>query len=171
MAEPVETLDAEVMAEFGGELRRFRLTVPFLAKVERDCDAGPAVIAGALAHCTQMLQLRAEKKLGALALMAAGLGDWRAAYVTRTLFWALNGGGMDPNLAGRLIREHIEERGFTGLLENAELAFGVITGAYMGPADDRVGESARAAATAPTPTPTRSRSSRTGARATAPSTA
>lgn len=149
MADPTQSLDALVVAEFGGELRRFRLTVPLLEKVERDCDAGPAVIAGELARGAQLLEMRAEGKVTLLQMMAHGLGNWRASYIKQTIFWGLQGGGMAPNEAGRLCREFIDERGFMGLLENIGLAFGVVTGAYQGPEDDQVGESEGAAGTAP----------------------
>lgn len=166
--EPVHSLDASVLAEFGGELRKFRLTVPFLAKVEQDCDAGPGVIAGELARAVQMIEAAGEQKVSALALIAAGLGGWRTSYVRQTIFHGLQGGGMSANDAAKLCREHIDERGFMGLLENASIAFGVMTGAYLGPKDDAPGESAGAGET--NPPRKNARRSRTAAPATAGST-
>lgn len=165
VAKPTETIDGEVLADFGGALRRFRLTVPHLAKVERDCEAGPAIIAGALARCVQVLSLNG-KGVSPLALIAAGLGDWRTSYVRQVLFHGLRGGGMDEPQVARLIREEIDERGFMGLLERAELAFGVITGAYVGPQEDPPAGEPEGAARKAAPKP-RKRRSRTAARASA----
>jgi hypothetical protein len=170
MAGATETIDGEVYEEFGGEIRKFRLTVPDLAKLQHpsECDAGPGVIAGELARAVQILELRREKKLSTLAAIGAGLGAWRVEFVTRPLFHGLVRGGMAPNDAGRLIRQNIEERGFLGLLENVTLAFQVVTGATHGPGDDPVGEPDGAAAAR---TPRRKPRSRAARSASRPSTA
>lgn len=165
MAAPEETIDALVVSDFGGEDRAFRLTVPWLEKVERDCDAGAAVIAGEIARGVQVLEVYAEKKITAVAAIAAGLGAWRSSYIRQVIYWGLQGGGMAPGEAGKLVRRYIDERGFMGLIENVDLAFKVITGANSGPGDDPVGESGGAAATAPKKTPRRR--SQTGAPASA----
>lgn len=164
----VESLDARVLGEFGGELRGFRLTVPWLEKVERDCDAGPAVIVGELARAVQLLEARKDNDISNLTLFAAGLGAWKVSYIRAPIFWGLQGAGMSPNDAGRLCREFIDERGFFGLLECAELAFSIVTGASSGPKDDPVGESVGAAKAVPQKT--RGRRSQTAAPATASST-
>lgn len=163
--EAERTRDAELVADFGGEARRFRLTVQYLAKVQDDTGAGPGVIVGALARCVQLLDLR-DQFASDVAMLASGLGDWRVEYVTRTVFWGLVGGGMEPNAAGRLVDAFILQRGFVGLLENAQLAFRVATAAVEGPAeDDPVGESVAAAAASAEPPPSPSRRSPTGASA------
>lgn len=150
--EPTRTIDALVVEEFGGEPRRFRLTVPWLAKVEADCDAGPLVIAGALAHVLHVGRSWAESTplvTRVASLAACGL---RTPYVGRTLFWGLVGGGMEVSLAAKLVRGLVEERGWPGIIEHVGLAFAVITGASVGPEDDQpTGEPDGAAASAPPP--------------------
>lgn len=153
-----QTINALVLGQFAGEERRFRLTVPWLEKVERDCDAGPGVIAQALSRAVQLLALREQGPVDAMALVSAGLGDWRASYIRRPIFWGLVGGGLAEETAAKLVREMIDERGFIGLLEYANLAFRVITGAQDGPEDDPPGESEGAPAAAPKTTTSRRRS-------------
>ena len=170
MVEAVRTRDAELVEFFGGEQRRFRLTVQYLAKVQDDTGVGPGVVIGALARCVQLLELRAQFASD-VAMLASGLGDWKIEYITRTIFWGLIGGGAEPNVAGKLVETYILQRGFAGLVENALLAFRVASGAVDGPEEDTpVGESAAAASEAPA-APSHRRRSRTAASASRRSTA
>ncbi len=144
------TRDGLVVAAFGGEVRAFRLTVPFLAKLQDETGVGPGYMTAVLEQ------------------VGVG-GPWKVEWVTRTLFWGLVGAGMAPNDAGALVRTHVEERGYRGLVENLALVYQVIVGGVRGPAEESLGES-DAAAAGGRPPRSRRRRSPSGASASSSST-
>lgn len=144
---------AEVTDWFGGEERSFRVAWGELKKIQLACDKGPPDIAFSLHRCVAILQndrarVAAAKEqgldaqpMGLMDLVGLGLGDWRVEYVREPIYHGLVGGGMSPNEAGKLIRAHLEERGFLGLVENAELAFSLlVAGASAPPGEPSAGE-------------------------------
>jgi hypothetical protein len=80
-----------------------------------------------------------------------GLGDWKVEDVREPIFVGLVAGGLSPNDAGKLCRTWIDERGFKGLVENAELALTIILVGLDIPEDEGLGEPVAGEAP-PTPT-------------------
>ena len=147
MPQPEQTLDGVVDADFGGEPRRFRLTVPDLAKLQAETGVGPAVIAGELARAMQVMELGAERdangvrRFSGLQMLAAGLGDWKVEYITRPIFHGLIRAGTAPNDArrpGARLDRGARLRG--PAREPASSPSRIVTGATSGPEDDKVGE-------------------------------
>lgn len=127
--------DGKVTHWFGGEERTFLIRLGQLREIQRRCDAGPATIAHHLARAVAVRQARPDA--GFLDLALAGLGDWRIDYVRSPILEGLVAGGMSANDAGQLVKTHIDDRGFRGLLENVDLALTlIVAGVDTGEAKD-----------------------------------
>lgn len=144
---------------FGGEERPFRCLLGELRKIQVACDAGPSLVVSRLARCVQVQ--RQHPKAGPLELAILGLGDWRIEDVRETVFICLVAGltaanvPNAPNVAGKVVKTWIDDRGFIGLYENAELALTLIIAGGARPEDYVIkepgsGESAAAEGTATT---------------------
>jgi hypothetical protein len=115
----------------------FRLGIGEWRKIQETCDAGPGEIAQRLAAWAAVQ--RAMPKADFIDVMAAGgVGRWRVDDVREVLFRGLTGGGKEPTLAGRLVRELHDER---PLMENLALALEIVLASLAGPEDEPVGES------------------------------
>lgn len=160
--EPVQRGDAEVVLDFGGQPRLFRIRLGELESIQHDCEAGPGMIAQRLAR--GVLVMEQAGKASTLALIAAGLGEWNVRDVRQTIWHGLRGGGMATDEATGLVRRELDARGLIGLIEAIPIAFAAITASTLGPKDEPVGEFAAAASTGETPK-SRRRRSRTAASA------
>lgn len=124
---------------FGGEERAFRVLLGELRAIQQACDCGPAVVGQRLARCAQVKQENPQASV--YQLLALGLGEWRVEDVREPILQGLIGGGLSPNDATRLVREHLDGRGFKGLVENVELALLCIAAGLQDDEDDpAVGE-------------------------------
>ena len=105
-----------VEAPFGGEVRRFRLTIGGAEELEQKCDAGLPVIARRLIS-----------------------GEWRIADVRQTIRLGLVGAGMDDMAAQVLIQRYAEQ----GLDTLRILAVAILSPILTGEPDDAPGKSRR----------------------------
>lgn len=110
----------EIEAEFGGEVRRFSMSIGGLRKVQEKCGAGPLVV-----------------------LDRIGAGAWLVDDIREPIFQGRIAAGLSPNEAAKEVREWIDERGLKGLMENASLAIRVLSAGIVGPAEE-AGEAADA---------------------------
>jgi hypothetical protein len=133
--------------DFGGEIRRFCVRIGELRKIQDRSGAGPAQIAERLARCVTTYTTNPQAT--PLQLVSLGLGDWRVDDIREPIFQGLIGAGMNPNLAGKLIREWVDERGFRGLVENAGLALTLVVAGVEAPAGE--GESGAGETAPPDP--------------------
>lgn len=132
----------EITLQWGDEERTFRLAIGDWRKVQEKCDAGPAEI---LARLAPVFAAR-QAGLSFDQIVAAGyLGRWRVDDVREPLYRGLIGGGMEPTLAGKLIRELVDER---PLLEPLVVAYEVVLASIVGAEDEPLGEAGGEAATA-----------------------
>ena len=128
-----------VEQDFGGEPRRFLVRIGQLRKIEGACGTGCGEVARRLSRCVSLMAAAPEKAT-ILDMVGLGLGDWRVDDVREPIFQGLIGGGMNPNEAGALVREWIDDRGFKGLVENTGLALVLIATGVSEPEDDKLGE-------------------------------
>jgi hypothetical protein len=128
--------NGEIVRQWGSEERTFRLGIGEWRKIQETCDAGPGEIAQRIAAWAAVRV--ALPKAGFVELLAAGgAGKWRVDDVREVLYRGLTGGGMEPTVAGRLVRELHDER---PLLENLPLALEIVLASLSGPPDEDVGE-------------------------------
>lgn len=122
-----------IIEEFGGEQRSFLLAIGELRKVQDAAGASPVVIARELSRCVAVL--RAHPKASLFEQLQIGMGDWHPEFVRQPILQGLIAGGMAPNAAAKEVRQHIDERGFLGLVENAPLALTLIVAGVSQPED------------------------------------
>lgn len=134
--------------DFGGEPQQFRVLIPELQAIQKKCGVGPATVAYRLAHAAMVR--RRNPKATTLELMAQNLGDFTVDDVREPVLQGLLGGGMNPNVAGKLVRTWIDDRGFKGLVENIDLALMCISIGFEEP--ESLGETQAGTKTSP-PTP------------------
>jgi hypothetical protein len=126
-----------VDADFGGEERKFLLLLGELRAIQEKCGVGPSVVAQRLARCVTVRRAYPEATI--LEQVNMGLGDFMVDDVREPILQGLIKGGMEPNAAGKLVRTWIDDRGFQGLVENADLALMVLIAGQARP-DDEPGE-------------------------------
>jgi hypothetical protein len=124
----------QITEDFGGEPRPFCVRIGELRKIQDRCGAGPAQIAERLARC--VTTYTTNPAATPLQLVTLGLGDWRVDDIREPIFQGLIGGGMNPNVAGKLVREWVDDRGFRGLVENAGLALTLVVAGVEAPAGE-----------------------------------
>lgn len=147
-----------IEAQFGGELRLFKVRIGELRAIQAKCDAGPAEIARRLARGAMALRAGPNAAIGEL--VALGLGEWKVDDVREPVLQGLLGGGLSPNDAANLVRQWIDERGFRGLIENVPLALELVVAGVAQPEDERVGEPRPQGRKAPTSRAARSPSAK-----------
>jgi hypothetical protein len=126
----------EIVRPWGVDERTFRLGIGEWRKIQEACDAGPGEIAQRLAAWAAIR--RAMPQADFIEVMAAGgVGRWRVDDVREVLYRGLIGGGTEPAVAGRLMRELHDER---PLMENLALALEIVLASLAGPQDEPVGE-------------------------------
>lgn len=126
----------EIVRQWGDQERTFRLRIGDWRKVQETCDAGPAEIASRLSAWAA--HRRRNPTANFLDLLAAGaMGNWRVDDIREPLYRGLIGGGMDPTVAGLIVRELHDER---PLLENVDLALEIVLASLVGPEEEPVGE-------------------------------
>jgi hypothetical protein len=126
----------ELVRLWGDDERTFRLGIGEWRKIQETCDAGPAEIAARLS--VWAASRNRHPKASFLDLLAAGgLGGWRVDDIREPIYRGLIGGGMEPTIAGRLMRELHDER---PLVENIDLALAIVLASILGPGDEPVGE-------------------------------
>lgn len=129
----------DVVAPFGTEERTFRLGIGELRKIEETCDAGAPELLMRLAPLVRGLQ----GGLTFAQLLEAGLlGRWRIDDVRAVILQGLIGGGMEPTLAGVLVRAEFDDK---LSLAHAPLAFLILQAAWSAPPEDLPGERPAAA--------------------------
>lgn len=102
--------NGDVLLEWGGEERLFRLAWGELEKLQEACDAGPFHI---------------------LAALRSGLP--RLEHVLEPIRWGLIGGGVSVLDANKLVSLFVKER---PLAENMITATAILTSALYGDADE-----------------------------------
>lgn len=133
----------DVVLEFGGEERTFRLAIGQLRKIQEKCDAGPAELLARLAPAFTA----AREGLNFDQIVSMGLlGQWRVDDVREPILQGLLGANMAGPEAVKLVKDWVDER---PLLEAVAVAYRLMLAAVCGVEDeDAVGESQAAAATA-----------------------
>jgi hypothetical protein len=140
---------ATLVKQWGSEERTFRLGIGEWRKIQETCDAGPGEIAQRIAAWAAVR--RAMPNAGLIDLLAAGgAGRWRVDDIREVLYRGLIGGGTEPTLAGRIVRELHDER---PLLENLALALEIVLVSLSGPEDEPVGETVGEPSTTTNATP------------------
>lgn len=104
----------------GGEHSFDVSKIELLRALQDKCDAGPAWILARLAS-----------------------NQWRVDDVVSTIRLGLEGGGLEKEVARKLVKTHVEDRPLT---ESVLLAHQVLALALYGVGDDPVGETVAAAA-------------------------
>lgn len=117
--------DARIEIDWADDTYTFRLGWGELAKLQEACDVGPYVVLDRLFD-----------------------GTWRVEYITNVVRLGLIGGGLDPVLALKKVREYIEAR---PPAENVMFAQAILSAGILGAPDEPSGE-----ADAPNPAETAS---------------
>ena len=119
----------EIVLPFGEEERTFRLGIGQWRKVQELCDAGPAEI---LQRLAPMFEASRRGVPFRDMLLAGALGRWRIDDIRAPILHGLVGGGMTAEVAGKLVRELVDER---PLGESLAVAYQVVMASFIG-ADD-----------------------------------
>lgn len=120
----------EITLAWGDEDRTFRLGIREWEKVQEKCDAGPAEILARLAPAFIALQ----QGLSPQQVISAGyLGTWRVHDVREPLYQGLIGAGKNPNEAGKIVRDLVDER---PLIESMAIAYQVVLASVTGAEDE-----------------------------------
>lgn len=136
----------EVEIAWGGELRRFKLTVGGLRAVQAKADAGPEEIAARLLPAVTAL----NAKLGFLDAAMRGLvGRYRLDDVREPILQGLIGGGLDHLSASALVVQYVDDIDQHPLRANVPVAFAIIMAAVGGVPDEPTGERKGEATTGP----------------------
>lgn len=134
--------DGRVTRMFAGEERQFLVQIGQLREIQKVCAAGPATVANRLGRLVAVRKAKPDASM--IDLILTGLGDWRVDDVRVPILEGLVAGGMSTNDAAGLVRKEIDDRGFRGLFENADLALELIV---AGVEAEPVGEPKAAATT------------------------
>lgn len=139
-----------VILDFGSAKEAFLVRLDELREIQKACDAGPFDIAHRLATAVNVLRLNREATKLELAVL--GLGSCRVDDVREPIFQGLVAAGMPPIMAGKLVKRWIDDRGFSGLIENVELALSLVVAGIE--EEEPLGESSAAADASEIPTTT-----------------
>lgn len=134
--------DGKITAWFGGEERQFLCRRAELRKIQDASKSGIFTVANRLAAAAVVMMANPEASI--LQVLAQGIGDIRESDVRDTIFHCLVAGGENPNVAGKLVKEWIDDRGLKGLFENIPLAAEILIVGVEAPAEE--GESEPGAA-------------------------
>lgn len=160
----------EIVLEFGGEERTFRLGVGQWRKIQEVCDAGPAELLARLSPAFAA----AQQGIGFAEIVGMGLlGRWRVddvrEPVRQGLLGALDAAGkpvLEAKAVDRLVVEYVDER---PLLESVVTAYKVVLASVVGVDDEAASGEPRAAAEgAPSSPAASSASERTASTPSAP---
>lgn len=111
----------DVEFEWAGETRTFRLLFGEILKLQERTDAGPFEL-----------------------LRRLTTGTWRINDIRETIRLGLEGGGMKPNEAGRLIKDYVDPP--QPLLDSVLIAARILEAALSGAPDEAIPKSAEAEA-------------------------
>lgn len=113
----------EITLSWGDGEYKFRMAYGELRKLQESCDVGPPLMV------RRLLPYHPETN---------PLGDnWRVEYIRETIRIALIGGGQTQADALALVQKFVDQR---PLLENRELAFGLIQMGLAGAPDEPLGK-------------------------------
>lgn len=124
---------AAITEWFGGEERKFLCRIDQLYDIQKRC--GPAFsVAARLARAAAVMA--SKPKASILELLVSDLGDLTVEDVRETIKICLIAGGENPNVAGKLCKEFIDDRGFKGVFENITLAANCLIAGVEAPAGE-----------------------------------
>lgn len=106
----------DVSFDWGGEFRTFRLALGEIRKLQERTNAGPFEL-----------------------LRRLTTGAWRVDDIRETIRLGLEGGGMTPSEAGRLVRDYVDPP--KPLLDSVLIAARVMEAALSGAPDDAIPKS------------------------------
>lgn len=134
----------EVTLEFGTDEHPFRLAIGQWRKVQEVCDAGPPEI---LARLSPLFHALRQGLTADQAISMGLVGTWRVDDVREPILQGLVGGGMAAELAGRLVRELVDNR---PLMDSVPLAYQIVLASQVGAEDEKpLGEPLGAQASPP----------------------
>ena len=113
--------DARVRLDFGGDEREFRLGYGELIRLQEELDVGPWYLLGVFGG------------LAAFGIRPEGVRGLGVRHCREVIRIGLEGGGMKPMDALRLVRTYVEQRPPD---EYVGIAFHVLTAALSGAPDD-----------------------------------
>lgn len=136
----------EVLADFAGEERAFRIRLGEIRRIETRCGTGIGEVCRRLARAVYVQN--AAKGGDILSALATGV-EIHADDVRTPIYEGLMGGGSTAADAAKIVRAEIDDRGMRGLLDNAAVALLVLLGSQeTPPGESQAGESP---ATQPSP--------------------
>lgn len=129
----------DIVLDFGGEERTFRLAIGQWRKVQEKCDAGPAELLTRLAPAFYA----AKEGLSFEQIVGMGfIGKWRIDDVREPILQGLLGANMPGPEALALVKAWVDDR---PLLESVALAYKIVLAAVTGPGDEAASGESQAA--------------------------
>lgn len=138
----------DVLADFAGEERAFRIRLGEIRKVEGKYGH-PTGIGEVCRRLARAVYVQNAAKGGdILSALATGV-EIHADDVRTPIYEGLIGGGMNAGDATKLVRTEIDDRGMRGLLDNAAVALLILIGSQETPPGER--QAGESPATRPNP--------------------